>query len=62
MKEKNWLLWMRIMNTIQKKQINAKLSKIKAHNSNNFNEIADKLAKEGKEEEEIEWKELLSAL
>jgi hypothetical protein len=57
MKEKNWLLWMRIINTIQRKQINIKLSKVQAHSGNKFNEIADNLAKEGKEEEELEWNE-----
>jgi len=57
MKEKNWLLWMRIINTIQRKQINIKLLKVQAHSGNKFNEIADKLAKEGKEEEELEWNE-----
>jgi ribonuclease HI len=62
MKEKNWLLWARIIDTIQKKHISVRLSKIKAHSGNKFNEIADKLAKEGKEEEEITWNEPFSAL
>ena len=48
---------MRIINTIQRKQINIKLLKVQAHSGNKFNEIADKLAKEGKEEEELEWNE-----
>ena len=56
-KEKNWSLWMRLMDIINKKNLQVNLSKVKAHSGVSHNEQVDKLAKEGKNFPEIIWKE-----
>ena len=57
MKEKNWSLWMHLMEILRRKKLKLNLKKIKAHNGNKFNEIANSLAKEDRESSEILWKD-----
>jgi ribonuclease HI len=42
----NWSIWTKVMETIQSKKLIVELIKVKAHEGNFFNEVADKLAKE----------------
>ena len=46
LKEKNWLLWSIIIDTIKKRNINLHLEKVKAYAGNIYNEKADQLAKQ----------------
>ena len=46
LKIKNWTIWTKIKETIQSKNLKVKLTKVKAHNGDFFNEKADQLAKE----------------
>jgi ribonuclease HI len=52
---KNWQLWMRCIDLIQKKQITVQMTKVKAHSNDTSNNKVDLLAKEAKEEPEIIW-------
>jgi ribonuclease HI len=54
-KRKNWQLWMRCIDLIQKKQITVQMTKVKAHSKDTSNNKVDLLAKEAKEEPEIIW-------
>jgi ribonuclease HI len=56
-KEKNWSLWMRLMEIIRKKKLQIQLTKVKAHSGDPSNEEVDKLAKEGRNFPEVIWKE-----
>src|SRR5438552_15504066 len=48
---------MHLMEILRRKKLKLKLKKIKAHSGNKFNEMADSLAKEGRELSEILWKD-----
>jgi ribonuclease HI len=56
-KEKNWSLWMRLLEIIRKKKLQVYLTKVKAHSGDKFNDKVDKLAKEGKNYPEVIWKD-----
>jgi hypothetical protein len=45
------------MEILRRKKLKLNLKKIKAHSGDKFNEIADSLAKEGRESPEIIWKD-----
>ena len=45
LKIKNWSIWIKIVETIRCKELTVKITKVKAHNGNYFNEKADTLAK-----------------
>ena len=45
-KIKNWSIWIKIKEAIQSKELKVKLTKVKAHEGDYFNERADQLAKE----------------
>ena len=51
MKRRNYIIWEAIKQIIKEKELIIVFNKVKAHNGNNFNEIADKLAKQGTEAE-----------
>src|SRR5438477_10528706 len=44
-KIKNWSIWIKIREVIQSKKLKVKLTKVKAHEGDYFNERADQLAK-----------------
>jgi len=56
-KEKNWSLWMRLIEIIRKKKLQVHFKKVKAHSGDPFNDKVDKLAKEGRNFPEIIWKD-----
>jgi ribonuclease HI len=56
-KEKNWSLWMRFAEIIRRKKLKIQLKKVKAHSGHRHNDMADKLAKEGREALEIIWQD-----
>jgi ribonuclease HI len=56
-KEKNWSLWMRLLEIIRKKKIKICFTKVTAHSGNPSNEKADRLAKEARNFPEIIWKD-----
>lgn len=62
LKEKNWSLWIRLIETIQKKNLQIKFVKVKAHSNNIFNNQVDQLAKRAVNEPPIFWKDLNSSV
>jgi ribonuclease HI len=56
-KEKNWSLWMRLIEIIRKKKLQVHLTKVKAHSGDLFNDRVDILAKEGRSFPEVIWKD-----
>jgi hypothetical protein len=57
MKEKNWSLWMRLIEIIRRKKIQVNLKKVKAHSGEYLNDKVDRLAKEGRNLPEVNWKD-----
>jgi hypothetical protein len=58
MKKPNWQLWSRLISIVNKKGLHLKLTKVKAHSKDAFNNQVDQLAKSAKEELEIQWEPL----
>jgi len=58
MKIPNWQLWLRLANILSKKELQLKLTKVKAHSKDVLNNQVDLLAKAAKEEPAIRWNAL----
>ena len=56
-KEKNWSLWMRLLEIIRRKKLQIRFKKVKAHSGDLLNDRVDELAKEGRNFPEIIWKD-----
>jgi ribonuclease HI len=56
-KEKNWSLWMRLIEIVRRKRIWISFKKVKAHSGNTDNDRVDRLAKEGRNASEVIWKD-----
>ena len=58
LKEKNWSLWIRLIDIIKKKELQIEFLKVQAHSDNVFNNQVDQLAKLAINEPPIFWKDL----
>src|SRR5581483_5034187 len=58
MKKPNWQLWSRLADIVSKKKLCLKLTKVKAHSKDFYNNQVDQLAKKTKEEPEVHWRPL----
>ena len=56
-KEKNWSLWMHLLEIIQKKRLQVSFKKVKAYSGDILNDKVDALAKEERNIPEIIWKD-----